>query len=99
MAKMRDFTLGSDGSYQLVRVCEQRESKGKDKPKNITPFLSNYLPFEDVNTQTLKVSNMLGMRLPSFILKSGQVYDSYDGKRLIYEVGCNTVIYTLISRP
>lgn len=37
------------------------------------------------------------MRLPSFTLKSGQVYDSYDGKRLIYEVGCNTVIYTLIN--
>lgn len=41
---------------------------------------------------------MLGMKLPNFTLKSGQVYDSFDGKRLIYEVGCNSVIY-MISNP
>jgi hypothetical protein len=83
MAKLRDFALGPDGSYQLVRVCESRESAGKDKPKNITPFLGNYLPFDDLNIQVLKVTNMLGMNLPKFKLKSGQVYDAFDGRRLV----------------
>ncbi len=97
MAKIRDFKLGSDGSYQLVRVCEKRKSNTQDQPKDITLSLGNFLPFDDLNTQTLNVSNMLGMKLPKFTLRSGQVYNAFDGKRLIYEVGCNTVIYTLIN--
>jgi len=59
--------------------------------------LGNFLPFDDLNTQTLNVSNMLGMKLPKFTLRSGQVYNAHDGIRLIYEVGCNTVIYTLVN--
>ncbi len=96
MAKVREFTLNKSGSYQLVRVCEDRK-KARKLPKKISNILlHNYLPFDHSYTQRLSVSNMLGMKIPDFVLKSGQVYDGFDGKRLIYEVGCNSVIYNLI---
>jgi hypothetical protein len=95
MARVREFKLQDSGSYQLTKICEARSEY--PAPKNITHFLSSYLPFDDRNQQKLNVSNMLGMKIPDFVLKSGQVYDAYDGKRIIYEVGCNTVIYTLVN--
>lgn len=97
MAKIRDFKLSTKGAYKLVRVCEERKISQNNTPRKITHLLANYLPFDDINTQILNASNMLGMKLANFTLKSGQVYDGFDGKRLIYEVGCNTVIYTLIN--
>ncbi|WNO10471.1 hypothetical protein [Teredinibacter sp. KSP-S5-2] len=97
MAKVRQYDLTSNGSYKLVRVCEKREN-ALSKPKNITQILETYRPFDEFHTQALDVSNMLGMKLPQFKLKSGQIYDGYDGKRIIYEVGCDTVIYLLIDR-
>lgn len=95
MARVREFKLKDNGTYQLTKICEARSEY--PAPKNITHFLSSYLPFDDHNQQRLNVSNMLGMKIPDFVLKSGQVYDAYDGKRIIYEVGCNTVIYALVN--
>lgn len=95
MARVREFKLKENGTYQLTKVCEARSEY--PAPKNITLFLSSYLPFDDHNQQRLSVSNLLGMKIPDFVLKSGQVYEAYDGKRIIYEVGCDTVIYTLIN--
>jgi len=97
MAKVREFTLNKSGSYQLVRVCEDRKRAHKLPKKISNILLHNYLPFDHSYTQQLSVSNMLGMKIPDFVLKSGQVYDGLDGKRLIYEVGCNSVIYNLID--
>lgn len=97
MAKIRQFKLSSNGQYELQRICEERKYS-YNKPQLI-PYsrLHTYLPFDHYNSQKLKVSNMLGMKIPDFILSSGDIYDGFDGKRLIYEVGCNSVIYTLVS--
>jgi hypothetical protein len=62
MARVREFKLQDSGSYQLVKVCEARSEY--PAPKNITHFLSSYLPFDDHNQQKLKASNMLGMKIP-----------------------------------
>lgn len=97
MAKLREFRLSSNGDYKLVRVCEERDKSQDNTSKKITHLLAYYLPIDDINIQTLNASNMLGMKLANFVLKSGQVYDGFDGKRLIFEVGCNTVIYTLVK--
>jgi hypothetical protein len=41
---------------------------------------------------------MFGGKLGTVILKSGNVFNSFDGKRVILEIGCNTVIYLLINQ-
>lgn len=91
-----DLSLNSDGSYQLDRVCESR-SPQLNAPRKIQHTLPSYLPFDDKNIQILKIKNSLGMTLPNLILRSGEVYDGYDGKRLVYEVGCNTIIYLFVK--
>jgi hypothetical protein len=95
MARVREFKLQDNGTYQLTRICEERNAYSS--PKKITLFLRNYLPFDDHNQQRLSISNLLGMKLPDLILQSGQVYDAFDGKRIVFEVGCNTIIYCLVN--
>jgi len=73
MAKLREFKLSTKGAYKLVRVCEDRKKSPNNTPKNVTHLLANYMPFDDIHTQTLNVSNMLGMNLANSTLKSGQV--------------------------
>ena len=97
MPKVREFSLTRDGSYKLVRVCEERKNALSD-PKKITSILSRYTPFDDVNVQVFDVSNLLATEMPKFTLRSGQVYDGYDGKRIVYEVGCDTIIYLMSVR-
>lgn len=97
MTTVRQFSLSADGNYKLVRTCEDRGKFKQQQPRDISSSLDSYLPFDDRNTQTIELKNLLSMRLPNLVLRSGQIYEGYDGKRLIYEVGCKEIIYLLIN--
>ena len=93
--KRVDLELTKDG-YKIRRVCEDRFTP-VDGTKDITQTFYSYLPFDDFNTETYVALNMVGMNLGDIEIRSRTVYPSYDGKRLVLEVGCNTVIFIQIS--
>jgi len=93
--KVMDLELTPDG-YKIRRVCHDRFTP-PEGPKDITLNLARYLPFEQLNTETYVAMNMVGWKLGNVMIKSRTVYPSYDGKRLVMEVGCNTIIYLQIS--
>lgn len=80
----------------IKNVCQDRYTPA-DGPKDITQNFYNYLPLDKFSADTYTTYNMVGMPLQSITLRSGMVYTAPDGKRLILEVGCNTIIYLLIS--
>lgn len=82
--------------YTLRKICNDRFPPA-DSPKNITLSLGNYIPLDQINTETYIGTNMLGGQLNDPTIRSGSIYPSFDGKRLVLEVGCNTVIYLQIS--
>lgn len=84
------------GGYELKRVCTDRYPPAEG-PKNITLNLGSYIPLDQINTETYIGSNMIGSPLNHPTIRSRSIYPSFDGKRLVLEVGCSTVIYLQIS--
>jgi len=93
--KIREFELTPDG-YQLVRVCQDRFNPPAGR-KDITLSLGRYFPLDQLHSETFIKLNMVGWKLGDIELHSRTVYPSYDGKRLILEVGCTTILYLQIS--
>lgn len=93
--RITDIEL-TDNGYTIKRVCNDRFQPAVG-PKNITLSIGRYLPLDQINTETYKSFNIAGWELGSVTIRSRNVYPSYDGKRLVLEVGCNTVIYVLIN--
>lgn len=77
-------------------ACEPRKHPAAG-PKDITLTLFNYLPLDREYTTKWVGKNIFGMRVHTKKLESGNVYEAYDGKRLILEVGCDTITYLNIK--
>ncbi len=95
MARILDVELTPKG-MKIIRACEDRNKVHED-PRDITLTLPKYLPFDEHYMQTIDAKNFMGWTISTYRLRSGDVYSSYDGKRLIYEVGCNSIIYLLVN--
>ena len=65
--------------------------------KDISLLLFSYLPLDKEHTTVWEGKNIFGMTTYKRKLQSGGIYQSYDGYRVIFEVGCQTIIYLLIS--
>lgn len=76
--------------------CADRVSPGDD-PKDITAIKELYLPLDVSYKATHVRANPFGAVIYRNNVAAGNVFQSYDGKRLVLEVGCNTVIYILIN--
>lgn len=77
-------------------TCQPRQSPAAGS-RDITDILSSYLPWDGEYSTSWEGRNMYGMRIHNERLESGKVYEAYDGKRLIFEVGCFTTIYLQIN--
>lgn len=93
--KITEVELTPNG-FQVKRVCQDR-FKPPAGPKDITLSVGKYIPFDQINFETYTGYNMTGWKLGSVTVKSRNVYPDAIGKRLVMEVGCNTVIYLQIS--
>lgn len=93
--KITEVELTNDG-FTIKRVCNDRFQPAAG-PKDITLSIGRYIPLDQLNVETYKAFNIVGWELGSVSIKSGNVYPSFDGKRLVFEVSCNTVIYLQIS--
>lgn len=80
--------------------CADRISPG-DEPRNISAVKHLYLPFDTSNSSIHLRKNPFGALIYKNNIEPGKLYHAFDGRRLVVEVGCNTVIYILInfSRP
>lgn len=76
--------------------CETR-SPLNQMPINITINLPTYFPLDRNYSYTAQGSSFIGMQTEKIRLESGKLYKSVNGKRLVFEVGCKSVIYLLIS--
>jgi len=92
---LTDIEITPDG-YKVRRVCQDRIIPPAGA-KDITLSINKYRPFEQFNAETYAALNMTGWKLGSIEIRSGSVYPSYDGKRLVLEVGCTTVVYLQIG--
>lgn len=79
----------------LARNCQSRKTPAIGA-KNITLTVAKYWPLDSLSGSTIVGRNLLGMTIPVRIT-AGSTYQSYDGKRLVLEVGCSTVIFIQIS--
>lgn len=84
------------GGVLLRKICNDRYPPAMG-PKNITLSLGNYIPLDQINTDTYIEANLVGDTLGKKTIRSRAIYPSFDGKRLVLEVGCTTVIYLQIS--
>lgn len=76
--------------------CADRVSPG-DQPRDITSIKSMYLPFDVKHKATHLRKNPFGVVIYRRDVEAGKVYHAHDGKRLVVELGCNTVIYIHIN--
>ena len=93
--KVTEIELTPTG-FEIKRVCQDRLTPNVGA-KDITANIGNYIPLDQLNHETYSGFNMLGWELGTVTIKARNVYPSYDGKRLVMEVGCNTIIYLQIS--
>lgn len=93
--RITEIELTDDG-FNIKRICNDR-FKPAAGPKDITMSIRRYLPLGQINIETYKAFNLIGWELGSVTIKSRTVYPAYDGKRLVLEVGCSTIIYLQIS--
>jgi hypothetical protein len=93
--KVTEIELTPTG-FEIKRVCQDRLAP-RAGAKDITANLGSYIPLDQLNHETYSGFNMLGWELGTVTIKARNVYPSYDGKRLVIEVGCNTIIYLQIS--
>jgi hypothetical protein len=84
-------------AYKLLNGCRSRHSTGYE-PKEITLTINQYLPFEENSGSSYSGLNLMGANTGTVTIKSGNVYSAIDGNRLVYEVGCNTIIF-LLNNP
>ncbi|KPJ94011.1 MAG: hypothetical protein AMJ53_06135 [Gammaproteobacteria bacterium SG8_11] len=92
-----DFELTENG-YKMVKACQDRFVPPAGA-KDITFQIDKYRPFDQYHSETFAALNAFGAVLDkdAHTINSSTVYQSIDGKRLVVEVGCNTVIYIQIS--
>jgi hypothetical protein len=76
--------------------CADRSSPGNE-PRDITAYKELYLPFDTSLKATHLRKNPFGAVIYRNVVKAGTVYRSFDGKRLVLEVGCDTIIYIHIN--
>lgn len=79
-----------------VFKCADRVSPG-DEPRNISSVKNLYLPFDTSNTSVHVRKNPFGAVIYKNTIQPGKVYHAFDGKRLVVEVGCDTIIYIHIN--
>ncbi len=82
----------SEGMFE----CADRTSPGHT-PKDITAIKHLYLPLDALNKFRHTRRTIFGATIFDVIVQPGKVYPAFDGKRLVLEVGCKTVIYILIN--
>lgn len=77
--------------------CADRVSPG-DLPVDITTIKEMYIPFVVTHKEIYIQRNVFGADIFRQEIRAGSIYDAYDGKRLVIEVGCKTVIYININQ-
>tara|TARA_B100000446_G_scaffold137825_1_gene130288 strand:+ start:800 stop:1876 length:1077 start_codon:yes stop_codon:yes gene_type:complete len=76
--------------------CADRVSPGNE-PKDITFIKEMYIPFDVSNKAVHLRKNPFGVVIYRANVKPGNIYQAFDGRRLVVEVGCRTVIYIHIN--
>lgn len=86
--------LGSSNvnASEDIFACADRYNPG-ESPVDVTELKNHYLPFDTKNKKTHIRENLFKVELLRYNIESGQLVNSYDGKRLILEVGCSTILY------
>lgn len=95
MAATHNFQR-KNGKWIWNGNCEQR-NRIHPEPKDITDTLSRHLPLDDKRSDEIIERNLHGLILRTTKLDSGIIFSLKDHKRLVYEVGCDTVIYLHLS--
>lgn len=97
MSRVMDV-LGTESVNQTTNLykCADRVSPG-DEPKDITFIKELYIPFDVSNKAVYLRKNPFGVVIYRANIKPGNIYHAFDGKRLVVEVGCSTVIYIHIN--
>jgi len=85
----------SKNSGANTSVCENRDSY-EHSPRDITFSIYSYLPFQQTFASYKERKNLFGWTIYRRNLESGMVFPSFDGRRVVFEVGCKTIIYLLI---
>ncbi|ARU54338.1 hypothetical protein OLMES_0232 [Oleiphilus messinensis] len=96
MPRQVDLRLTENG-YQITRSCESRNTINST-PRDITETLGYYLPLDGRHKLKFNAKNFVGMDVATIPLQSGNIYKAFDGKRLIYEVGCESVVYLMLNQ-
>ncbi|MBX2849704.1 MAG: hypothetical protein KTR16_15380 [Acidiferrobacterales bacterium] len=98
MATAREI-LGSDSVNKTTDLfaCADRVSPG-DEPRDITSIKHLYIPFNISNEAVHVRRNPFGAQIYRTKIASGNIYHSFDGRRLVIEVGCHTIVYVLINQ-
>jgi hypothetical protein len=91
--------LGTESvnNSENIYKCADRVSPGDD-PRDVTSIKEKYLPLDAFNKSTYLRTNPFGAVIYRQGVQAGHIYHSYDGRRLILEVGCKTVIYIHINQ-
>ncbi len=76
--------------------CADRTSPGHT-PKDITAIKHLYLPLDALNKIRHTRGFKFGITIFNYVAQAGRIYTAFDGKRLILEVGCKTIIYIQIN--
>lgn len=76
--------------------CADRVSPG-DEPRDITSTKHLYLPLDTSNSSVQIRKNPFGAVIYKNTVQAGNAYQAFDGKRLVVEVGCDTIIYIHIN--
>lgn len=79
-----------------IFVCPDRVSPGQ-QPRDITAIKERYLPFDATNSTTHTRSTIFGAPLYRTTVSPGDVFQAHQGKRLVLEVGCSTIIFIHIE--
>ena len=87
---------GQPNRTENLFVCADRVSPG-DEPKDITNQKDLYLPFDVKNKAVHLRNNPFGAVIYRNQVAAGNIYQAFDGKRLVLEAGCSTVIYIHIN--
>ena len=97
MATAKDI-LGTNSVNSSTGIfkCADRVSPG-DEPRDITAIKALYIPFDISHNAVHLRKNPFGAVIYRNKIAAGNVYHAFDGKRLVLELGCNTVIYIHIN--
>lgn len=90
------LALKSVNSSIDIFKCADRISPG-DEPRDITTIKALYIPFDSTYKAIHSRKNPFGVAIYRNKISAGGVYHAFDGKRLVLEVGCSTIIYVHIN--